>query len=191
MATTWYIGVLKACIHNYYKEIHFTLFSVPPTFYNSDILLLIKEIDKETSGLSDFHQGTIQPAIDCGTRDTCSFRIHFHFQEEREREREREKKKQHHEEILPHHMNMQGLDTSSVITNVAANYRACHDTVIHEYSSLTDIDSSSMQRPLFPFYCLIVNGEQVPPSCHGGASQLQDKLFHKALLVNSVLYKGV
>lgn len=88
-------------------------------------------------------------------------------------------------------MNMQGLDTSSVITNVAANYRACHDTVIHEYSSLTDIDSSSMQRPLFPFYCLIVNGEQVPPSCHGGASQLQDKLFHKALLVNSVLYKGV
>lgn len=101
------------------------------------------------------------------------------------------KKKQHHEEILPHHMNMQGLDTSSVITNVAANYRACHDTVIHEYSSLTDIDSSSMQRPLFPFYCLIVNGEQVPPSCHGGAFQLQDKLFHKALLVNSVLYKGV
>lgn len=42
-----------------------------------------------------------------------------------------------------------------------------------------------------PFYCLIVNGEQVPPSCHGGAFQLQDKLFHKALLVNSVLYKGV
>lgn len=103
----------------------------------------------------------------------------------------RRRKKQHHEEILPHHMNMQGLDTSSVITNVAANYRACHDTVIHEYSSLTDIDSSSMQRPLFPFYCLIVNGEQVPPSCHGGAFQLQDKLFHKALLVNSVLYKGV
>lgn len=100
-------------------------------------------------------------------------------------------KKQHREEILPHHMNMQGLDTSSVITNVAANYRACHDTVIHEYSSLTDIDSSSVQRPLFPFYCLIVNGEQVPPSCHGGAFQLQDKLFHKALLVNSVLYKGV
>lgn len=88
-------------------------------------------------------------------------------------------------------MNMQGLDTSSVITNVAANYRACHDTVIHEYSSLTDIDSSSMQRPLFPFYCLIVNGEQVPPSYHGGAFQLQDKLLHKALLVNSVLYKGV
>lgn len=101
------------------------------------------------------------------------------------------KKTQHHEEILPHHMNMQGIDTSSVITNVAANYRACHDTVIHEYSSLTDIDSSSMQRLLFPFYCLIVNGEQVPPSCHGGAFQLQDKLFHKALLVNSVLYKGV
>lgn len=92
---------------------------------------------------------------------------------------------------MPHHMNMQGIDTSSVITNVAANYRACHDTVIHEYSSLTDIDSSSMQRLLFPFYCLIVNGEQVPPSCHGGAFQLQDKLFHKALLVNSVLYKGV
>lgn len=103
----------------------------------------------------------------------------------------RREKKQHHEEILPHHMNMQGLDTSSVITNVAANYRACHDTVIHEYSSLTDIDSSSMQRPLFPFYCLIVNGEQVPPSYHGGTFQLQDKLFHKALLVNSVLYKGV
>lgn len=88
-------------------------------------------------------------------------------------------------------MNMQGLDTSSVITNVAANYRACHDTVIHEYSWLTDIDSSSVQRPLFPFYCLIVNGEQVPPSCHAGAFQLQDKLFHKALLVNSVLHKGV
>lgn len=101
------------------------------------------------------------------------------------------KKKKHHEEILPHHMNMQGLDTSSVITNVAANYRACHDTVIHEYSSLTDIDTGSMQRPPFPFYRLIVNGEQVPPSCHGGAFQLQDKLFHKALLVNSVLYKGV
>ena len=100
-------------------------------------------------------------------------------------------KKQHHEKILPHHMNMQGLDTSSVIANVAANYRACHDTVIHEYSSLTDIDGSSMQRPPFPFYCLIVNGGQVPPSCHGGAFQLQDKLFHKALLVNSVLYKGV
>lgn len=103
----------------------------------------------------------------------------------------RREKKQHLEEILPHRMNMQELDTSSVIANVAANYRACHDTVIHEYSSLTDIDSSSMQRPLFPFYCLIVNGEQVPPSCHGGAFQLQDKLFHKALLVNSVLYKGV
>lgn len=44
-------------------------------------------------------------------------------------------------------MNMQGLDTSSVITNVAANYRACHDTVIHEYSWLTDIDGSTMQRP--------------------------------------------
>ena len=92
---------------------------------------------------------------------------------------------------MPHHMNMQGLDTSSVITNVAANYRACHDTVIHEYSSLTDIDSSSMQRPPFLFYCLIVNGEQVPPSYHRGAFQLQDKLFHEALLVNSVLYKGV
>lgn len=88
-------------------------------------------------------------------------------------------------------MNMQGLDTSSVITNVAANYRACHDTVIHEYSLLTDIDSRSMQRPLFSFYCLIVNGEQVPPSCQGGTFQLQDRLFHKALLVNSVLYKGV
>lgn len=183
MATTCSIGILKADIHNYYKEIHFTLFRVLPTFYNSDILW-IKEIDKESNDFSDFHWGTIQPAIDCGTRDTCSFGIHFHFREERE-------KKQHREEILPHHMNMQGLDTSSVITNVAANYRACHDTVIHEYSSLTDIDSSSVQRPLFPFYCLIVNGEQVPPSCHGGAFQLQDKLFHKALLVNSVLYKGV
>lgn len=46
----------------------------------------------------------------------------------------RKRWKQHHKEILPYHMNMQGLDTSSVITNVAANYRACHDTVIHEYS---------------------------------------------------------
>ena len=82
-------------------------------------------------------------------------------------------------------MNMQGLDTSSVITNVAANYRACHDTVIHEYSLLTDIDSRSMQRPLFSFYCLIVNGEQVPPSCQGGTFQLQDRLFHKALLVTT------
>lgn len=104
---------------------------------------------------------------------------------------EKRRKKQHLEEILPHHMNMQELDTSSVITNVAANYRACHDTVIHEYSSMTDIDSSTMQGPLFSFYCLIVNGEQVPPSCHGGTFQLQDKLFQEALLVNSVLYKGV
>lgn len=48
-----------------------------------------------------------------------------------------------------------------------------------------------MQRPLSPFYCRNVNGEQVPPSYHGGAFQLQDKLFHKALLVNSMLYKGV
>lgn len=103
----------------------------------------------------------------------------------------REGGKKHREEILPHRMNMQGLDTSGVITNVAANYGACHDIVIHEYSSLTDIDTGSVQRPPFPFYCLIVNGEQVPPSCHGGAFQLQDKLFHEALLVNSVLYKGV
>lgn len=174
--------VLKIYIHNNYKEIQFNLFGFISPFYNSD-RLLIKEIDKETNGLSDFHLSTIQPAIDCGTEDTCSFRIHFHFEGER--------KKQHREEILPHYMNMQGLDASSVITNVAANYRACHDTVIHEYSSLTDIDSSTMQGPLSPFYCLIVNGEQVPPSCHGGAFQLQDKLFHKALLVNSVLYKGV
>lgn len=50
-------------------------------------------------------------------------------------------KKQPNLEILPHDMNMQGLDTSSVITNVAANYRACHDTVIHEYSSVTDIEA--------------------------------------------------
>ena len=33
-----------------------------------------------------------------------------------------------HEKILLHDMNMQGLDTGDVITNVAANYRACHDT---------------------------------------------------------------
>lgn len=86
-------------------------------------------------------------------------------------------------------MNMQRPDTSSVITNVAANYRACHDTVIHEYSWLTDTDGS--RTPPSPFYCLAVDGEQVPPSRQRGAFQLQDKLFHKALLVNSVLYKGV
>lgn len=78
----WYIGVLKVYIHNNYKEIQFNLFRLLSTFYNSD-RLLIKEIDKETNGLSDFHWGTIQPAIDCGTRDTCSFRIHFHFRKER------------------------------------------------------------------------------------------------------------
>lgn len=78
--------VLKVHIHNYYKGILFTLFRVLSTFCNSD-MLLIKETDKETNGLSDFHWGTIQPAIDCGTRDTCSFRIHFHFQEERKKKR--------------------------------------------------------------------------------------------------------
>lgn len=108
--------------------------------YNSAII--IKKTDKRCKCLSDFYSATNQPAIDCGTRDTCSFRIHFHFQEEGKK-----KTKQHHKEILPQRMNMQGLDTSSVITNVAANYRACHDTVIHEYSWLTDIDSSTMQRP--------------------------------------------
>jgi hypothetical protein len=100
-------------------------------------------------------------------------------------------KKQPNLEILPHDMNMQGLDTSSVITNVAANYRACHDTVIHEYSSVTDIEAVLCKGLCPRFYCLIVNGERVPPSYHGGAFQLQDKLFHKASLVNSMLFKSV
>lgn len=72
-------------------------------------------------------------------------------------------------------MNMQGLDSAGVITNVAANYRACHDTVIHEYSARIDIDGGGGGGGgggLAPhFYCLIVHGEQVPSSWHADALQ--------------------
>lgn len=104
---------------------------------------------------------------------------------------ESRKKKQPNLEILPHDMNMQGLDTSSVITNVAANYRACHDTVIHEYSSLTETEAEPY-RGLYPHFT--VSLWMVNRYLHHsmrGAFQLEDKLFHKASLVNSMLYKGV
>lgn len=73
---------LQACIHNYYKKIHLCCLQSPSLFLKYNSVIIIKETEERCKCLSDFYSSTIQPAIDCGMRDTCSFRIHFHFQEE-------------------------------------------------------------------------------------------------------------
>lgn len=132
-------------------------------------MFTLAEIDKATfRGLPRFHKSTIYQLIVAWRPPAASW-IHFH------------EKKAQLGYIAPwHEYARTATDAGAVITNVAANYRVCHDTMIHEYSLLTDIQTLLSKRPLSPYYCLIVACEQVSPSCQQGTIQLPDKLFHQA-----------
>lgn len=56
-------------------------------------MLLIREDGKETNGLSDFHWGTIQPAIDCGSRTPAASEYIFTLESKTERKRDIERER--------------------------------------------------------------------------------------------------